>query len=80
MPTSLDTPKISPIIVESVDPDGPFGAKEAGLCGGPGVEVAILNAIYDAIGVIVKDVPVTPEAVLKALEEKGVDFMIKSKE
>jgi len=71
IPTALDAPtNIKNIIVESVDPKGPYGAKEAGLCGGQGVEAAIANAIYDAIGVEVKEAPVTPEAILRALEEK----------
>ncbi len=71
IPTSLDTPKtMRPIIVESIDPVGPFGAKEAGLNGGNGVEAAIVNAIYDAVGVRIKDMPVTPETILAALDEK----------
>ncbi len=70
IPTCLDIPKIRPIIVESIDPDGPFGAKEAGLTGGGGVEAAIVNAIYDAVGVRIKDMPVTPEKILVALDEK----------
>ena len=70
IPTSLDITKIRPIIVESTDPDGPFGAKEAGLTGGGGVEAAIVNAIYDAVGVRIKDMPVTPEKILTTLDEK----------
>lgn len=71
IPTCMDTPKIGrPIIVESIDPVGPFGAKEAGINGGVGVESAIVNAIYDALGVRIKDMPVTPEKILEALDEK----------
>jgi len=71
IPTTLDAPaNIKAIIVDSVDPKGPYGAKEAGISGGTGVEAAIANAIYDAIGVEIKEAPVTPEAILRALEEK----------
>jgi 4-hydroxybenzoyl-CoA reductase subunit alpha len=71
IPTTLDAPaNIKAIIVDSVDPKGPYGAKEAGVSGGTGVEAAIANAIYDAIGVEIKEAPVTPEAILRALEEK----------
>jgi len=71
IPTALDAPtNIKNIIVESVDPKGPYGAKEAGICGGTGIGAAIANAIYDAIGVEIKEAPVTPEAILRALEEK----------
>ncbi len=70
MPRSVDIAPVDPIIVESNDPDGPFGAKDAGE---PPVHTglgAIANAVYDAIGVRFKEVPITPENVLKALEEK----------
>ncbi len=71
IPTTLDAPAtIKSIIVESVDPKGPYGAKEAGITGGTGVGAAIANAIYDAIGVEIKEAPVTPEAILRALAEK----------
>ena len=69
-PTALEMPEIISFVVESIDPKGPFGAKEAGE--GPIVPTmpAVLNAIYDAIGVRIDEVPVTPEKVLKALDEK----------
>ncbi|HLE02372.1 MAG TPA: hypothetical protein VI877_02630, partial [Dehalococcoidia bacterium] len=69
-PTTLEMPEIISFVVESIDPKGPFGAKEAGE--GPIVPTmpAVLNAIYDAIGVRIDEVPVTPEKVLKALDEK----------
>ena len=70
MPRSLDAPQIKGIPVETVTPGGPYGAKEAG----EGVIIstppAIVNAIHDAIGVWIKDLPVTPEKILKALREK----------
>ncbi|RKY02836.1 MAG: aldehyde oxidase [Spirochaetes bacterium] len=71
VPLSVDMPdETIPLIVESNDPKGPFGAKEAGLYGSMNMFQAITNAIYDAVGVWIKDYPVTPDKVLKALEEK----------
>ena len=69
IPTALDMPDCKTILVEDVDPDIPLGAKTAE---GTGVTAlpAIANAIYDAIGVRIKDLPITPEKILKALEEK----------
>jgi 4-hydroxybenzoyl-CoA reductase subunit alpha len=67
IPTSLDTPPIEVTIVETIDPEGPMGAKEAGE--GPllAVPPAIANAIYDAVGIHLSSVPFTPEKVLAAL-------------
>jgi len=69
-PTTLETSEIQTIIVETVDPEGPFGAKEAGQ--GPLLPVipAVANAVYDAVGIRIDEIPVTPEKVLKALELK----------
>lgn len=71
VPLSVDMPQITPIIVESIDPEGPFGAKEAGLWGSMNMFQAIGNAIFDAIGVWIKDFPITPDKVLAALEERN---------
>jgi len=70
-PTTLETPEIKTILVETIDPEGPYGAKEAGQ--GPLLPVipAVLNAIHDALGIRIDEVPVTPEMVLKALELKA---------
>ncbi|MDR3569583.1 MAG: molybdopterin-dependent oxidoreductase [Syntrophobacteraceae bacterium] len=70
VPTALDVPDVLPILVESVDPEGPFGAKECGegtLC--PAIP-AVINAIYDAVGIWLHDAPITPEAVLNALRRQ----------
>jgi 4-hydroxybenzoyl-CoA reductase subunit alpha len=58
-------------LVEHPDPRGPFGAKEAGQ--GPLLPVmpAVANAVYDAIGVRIDEVPITPEKILKALDAKA---------
>lgn len=68
LPTIYDTPEIKAYYVETVDPNGPFGAKEAGE--GPQLPTApvVANAIFDAIGVRFKSNPMTPDVVLKALE------------
>jgi 4-hydroxybenzoyl-CoA reductase alpha subunit len=70
-PTVLDMPEVEAIIVETHDPEGPFGAKEVGQ--GPLLPVppALCNAVHDALGVRIDEVPVTPEKVLKALERKA---------
>ena len=58
-------------IIESNEPNGPFGAKEVGEGAIMPTIPAILNAIYDATGVYVEDLPVTPEKVLKAIRAKS---------
>ncbi|MDO8689996.1 MAG: molybdopterin-dependent oxidoreductase [Dehalococcoidia bacterium] len=68
MPTAVDMPAIEPHIVEAPDPDGPFGAKSAGELPIVPTAGAIANAVYDAIGVRITDLPITPEKVLKALK------------
>jgi len=70
-PTTLDMPEVESLLVEDPDPEGPFGAKEVGQ--GPLLSVvpAIVNAIHDALGVRVDELPVTPEKILKALEDKA---------
>jgi 4-hydroxybenzoyl-CoA reductase subunit alpha len=56
--------------VESNDPNGPFGAKEAGEGASTGLLHAFGNAVADAIGVRIHDLPITPEKVLKAINQK----------
>jgi CO/xanthine dehydrogenase Mo-binding subunit len=69
--TSLDMPEVDTILVEDPDPNCPFGAKEVGQ--GPLLPVmpAVANAIYDAVGVRIDEIPITPDKVLKALELKA---------
>ncbi|MBI2975540.1 MAG: molybdopterin-dependent oxidoreductase [Chloroflexi bacterium] len=69
--TSADMPELETIIIETDDPQGPFGAKGVGEMGGTPTAAAIANAIYDAVGVRLTQVPMTPERVLKALDEKN---------
>jgi 4-hydroxybenzoyl-CoA reductase subunit alpha len=71
MATAPDMPQIEMIEVRTDEPEGPFGAKEAGEgLVGPTVP-AIANAVYDAVGVWIKELPITPEKILRALREKG---------
>jgi aldehyde oxidoreductase len=68
-----DLPEIEPIIVEDPHPLGPFNAKGMGELVLAPVAPAIANAIHDAIGVWVNELPMTPEKVLKAIEAKHAD-------
>jgi 4-hydroxybenzoyl-CoA reductase alpha subunit len=69
IPTPLDVPELSALVIESNEPHGPFGAKEAGEgCIIP-VIPAIINAIYDACGVLILDIPITSEKIFKGLQE-----------
>lgn len=70
IPTSLDVPNLSALIVESLDPEGPRGAKEAGEGPLHPSIPAIANAIYNAAGVRMDRLPFTPARVLAALREK----------
>jgi 4-hydroxybenzoyl-CoA reductase alpha subunit len=69
-PTALDMPEVITELIENPDPQGPFGAKEVGQ--GPLLPImpAVANAVYDAVGVRIDEVPITPEKILKALAEK----------
>jgi len=60
-PTSLDMPEVFTELIEEPDPRGPFGAKEVGQ--GPLLPImpAVANAVYDAVGVRIDEIPVTPE-------------------
>ncbi|HEV7662103.1 MAG TPA: molybdopterin cofactor-binding domain-containing protein, partial [Chloroflexota bacterium] len=70
-PTSFETPEMHTYLVETLDPEGPFGAKEVGQ--GPLLPVipAIANAVYDAVGVRIDETPITPDKVLRALEARS---------
>ena len=68
--TSMDMPEVEVMLIEDPDPNCPFGAKEAGQ--GPLLPVmpAVANAVYDAVGVRIDEIPITPDKVLRALELK----------
>ncbi|MBA4416775.1 MAG: aldehyde oxidase [Syntrophus sp. (in: bacteria)] len=71
VPLAIDMPKINNIIVETIDPNGPYGAKEAGMSVAMSAAQAYSGAISNAIGVYLKDFPLTPDIILKAIEGKG---------
>jgi len=70
-PTTMEMCDVVTYLVESPEPNGPFGAKEAGQ--GPQLPVppAITNAVYDAVGVRIDEIPMTPDKVLKAIRAKA---------
>jgi 4-hydroxybenzoyl-CoA reductase subunit alpha len=70
IPTSVDTPYLHTNIIESIDPEGPFGAKECGEGALHPVIPAIANAIYDAVGVRVTKLPIKAEHVFALMKEK----------
>ena len=70
-PSSVESPEVEPIIVESIDPEGPFGAKECSEGSLAATIPAIANAIYDAVGVRLHESPFTPERVLAAVRAKN---------
>jgi 4-hydroxybenzoyl-CoA reductase subunit alpha len=68
--STLESPAVEAIIVESIDPEGPLGAKEAGEGSLAATIPAVANAIYDAVGVRITSLPITPEKILRALRQK----------
>jgi 4-hydroxybenzoyl-CoA reductase alpha subunit len=70
IPTSLDVPQISSMYVESIDPEGPHGAKEAGEGPLHSSIPAVANAIFDAVGVRLNALPFSPGRVLEALRQR----------
>jgi 4-hydroxybenzoyl-CoA reductase alpha subunit len=70
-PTTLEMCDVETFLIEDPDPNGPFGAKEVGQ--GPLLPIppAVANAVFDAVGVRVDEVPLSPEKVLRALKEKA---------
>ncbi len=69
-PTTMEMPPVETYLVEQPDERGPFGAKEVGQ--GPLLPVmpALANAVYDAVGVRIDEVPILPEKIVRALEAK----------
>lgn len=70
LPTSLDVPQVTSIIIEDPDPIGPLGVKGVGEPAMVPTIPAIMNAIYDAVGVRITSLPATPEKVLEALQRR----------
>lgn len=73
-----DMPEIEVILIESMEPIGPYGAKGVGDTATVPTAPAVVNAIYNAIGVRIKELPVTPDKILQALKEKDKEYIKKS--
>jgi CO/xanthine dehydrogenase Mo-binding subunit len=71
VPSALDVPDIKPILVEPIEPNGPYGAKGIGEPALNPTMAAITNAIYDATGIRVKKLPVSSEKLLAELKKKA---------
>jgi CO/xanthine dehydrogenase Mo-binding subunit len=72
LPTSMDVPDVKTILIESGEGAGPFGAKGVGEPSVCSIAPAIANAVYDAIGVRVYDLPLTPEKIVKAIRGRRI--------
>lgn len=72
IPTALDVPAIETVIVEDEEPSGPFGAKGIGEPATISAAPAIINAIYNACGVRIKELPATAEKILRELNKKVI--------
>jgi CO/xanthine dehydrogenase Mo-binding subunit len=70
IPGPLDLPPIKPILVEPVEPNGPFGAKGIGEPALNPAPAAVANAIYNAVGVRITELPISPEKILRALKAR----------
>lgn len=71
IPTAMDTPNITPILVEPIEPSGPYGAKGIGEPALNPTMAAITNAIYNATGIRIKELPVSAEKILTELKKQG---------
>lgn len=73
IPSALEIPEIEPILVECAHPEGPYGAKGIGETTNVPAPPAIANAIFNAVGVRIKDLPITPDKMLDALKRKEAE-------
>jgi CO/xanthine dehydrogenase Mo-binding subunit len=78
IPSMRDMPPLIHAFADSYEPTGPFGAKGLGELNMDPTAAVISNAIFDAVGVRIRDLPITPEKVLRALREKAVQNKSKS--
>ncbi|RMH87111.1 MAG: aldehyde oxidase, partial [Calditrichaeota bacterium] len=70
IPTALDTPEMHTNIIESCDPEGPYGAKECGEGALHPAVPAVANAVFDAVGVRITQLPITPERILEGIRQR----------
>jgi CO/xanthine dehydrogenase Mo-binding subunit len=70
IPIIKDMPEIEPIIVETIDPGGPYGAKEAGMSVAMSAAQAYCNAVGNALGIYFNHYPLTPERIVAAIENR----------
>ena len=75
MPLAIDLPEIEDVLIKVPAPDGPFGARAVAEPPGFGPPAAIANAVYDAVGVRVKELPLSGERVLAALKGENADIL-----
>jgi putative selenate reductase molybdopterin-binding subunit len=68
---STEMPNVSSILIETFDPQGPFNAKGIGELSAIPTAPAIANAVYNALGIRLKDLPITPQEVLEEIEKKS---------
>jgi 4-hydroxybenzoyl-CoA reductase subunit alpha len=80
VPTIVESPPIEVRIVESRDPGGPFGAKEAGEGSLSGFLAAVTNAVYDAVGIRLAELPASPDRVMEALQARRRSERLKQTE
>ena len=77
VPTTMDMPEMDTVIVDAYDPTSAFGGKEVGEAPTGPVCAAIMNAVYDAVGVRLTEIPITPEKVFRAMKgqhSKGLEL------
>ena len=73
--TTLDVPEMKATLIEHPDPTGPFGAKGAAEISCVDQAASVANAVYDAVGIRIWELPITPEKVLGALKEKEREIL-----
>ena len=74
MPLAIDLPELENVLINVPAPDGPFGARAVAEPPGFGPPAAIANAVYDAVGVRIKELPLSGERVLAALNGQNPDI------
>jgi CO/xanthine dehydrogenase Mo-binding subunit len=71
LPTRVDAPRLTVEFAESWEPSGPYGAKSVGEIGIDTPPAALANALWNAVGIRLRELPLTPEKILHAIRKKG---------